>query len=460
MRIYAGMALLAMVLPASPQNLSLTISWVGQSCFVLRSTGGPTVVTDPPVPSVGYALPPLTADAVTVTHNHTDHNNVAGVSGNFSLIDGRAASARQQMVAAGTTFIMIPGFHDNQNGAVRGPNTMIRWTQAGLNIAHLGDLGQDQLTPAQLADLQNIDILFLPAGGFFTVTPSQAAAYVAQLKPKVAILMHYKTALGGPAQLAALPDAAAPFGPVVYKPSSAVVNPAALPVRTEIWVMQPLADSAAANAATFAPGTPVAPGSIVSVFGTFAGSQTLSAPSFPLPRKLGETELLIGGVSVPLFYVSPGQINFQAPAAQPPGQALLEVRIGGQTLSRGALTVVPNAPGLFLAANSDFRLNSPNQPARRGEVLHIFATGQGAVLPPVDDGSAAAGKPPSMGVVSPNVFLGGQQMPVLFSGLAPGAAGLWQIDILLPRDAPTGSEIPLVVEIGLVSNPINVAVSQ
>ena len=84
---------------------------------------------------------------------------------------------------------MIPGFHDNQNGAVRGPNTIMRWDQAGLKIAHLGDLGQDQLTAAQMADLTGLDVLFIPAGGFFTVTPERAAAYVNELKPHIAILM-------------------------------------------------------------------------------------------------------------------------------------------------------------------------------------------------------------------------------------------------------------------------------
>ena len=96
MRIHAGLALLAITLPATAQNGGLTISWVGQSCFVLRSIGGPTVVTDPPAPSVGYALPSLTADAVTVTHNHSDHNNVAAVSGNFSLVDGRTATTARR----------------------------------------------------------------------------------------------------------------------------------------------------------------------------------------------------------------------------------------------------------------------------------------------------------------------------------------------------------------------------
>ncbi|HJZ96012.1 MAG TPA: MBL fold metallo-hydrolase, partial [Candidatus Solibacter sp.] len=382
MRAHLALTFLFAALSASAQTANLTITWIGQSCFVVRTAGGTTVVTDPPAASVGYTLPALSADAVTITHNHSDHNNVAAVTG-ATLVDGRPATARQQMNAAGTTFVLIPGFHDNQNGATRGPNTIIRWTQAGLNLVHLGDLGQEQFTDAQLADLENIDILFVPAGGFFTVTPAQAAGWVAQLKPKIAILMHYKTALGGPAQLAGLPDVATAFAPVVYKPSSVTVNPTALPSRNEVWVMQPAADSAAVNAASFAAGVPVAPGSIVSAFGSYKASQTQAASSFPLPRKLGETEVFVAGNAVPIYYASPGQLNFQVPAALAPGQALLEVRIGGQSVSRGVLTVVPSAPGVFLAANSDFRINSATQPVKRGEVLHIFGTGQGAVSPAV-----------------------------------------------------------------------------
>ena len=123
------------VAAAAGQDRDLSITWIGQACFVLRAAGGTTVITDPPAPSIGYTLGNLTADAVTVTHNHADHNNVAGISGQFTLVDGRPVTARQQMTAAGTSFTLIPGFHDNQNGALRGPNTMIRWRQAGLEIA-------------------------------------------------------------------------------------------------------------------------------------------------------------------------------------------------------------------------------------------------------------------------------------------------------------------------------------
>jgi len=407
---------------------------------------------------VGYALPSIAVDAVTVTHNHTDHNNVAGVAGNFSLVDGRPVTARQQITAAGLTFTLIPGFHDNQNGALRGPNTMIRWEQAGLKIGHLGDLGQDQLTDAQLADLEGLDILFIPAGGFFTITQVQAMAYISQLRPRVAILMHYRTALGGPAQVAALPDAAAPFTPLVYKPASVLVSNAALPRTTEVWVMEPEADAVPVNSAGLTAGAPVAPGSLVSVFGHITGSQTAAAGGYPFSVKLGDTDILIDGKAAPLSYVSPGQINLQLPAGQAAGQALLEARVAGQVVSRGTVTVIPNAPGLFAVVNQDGTVNSPATPAHPGDVLQIFASGQGSVSPAVADGAAAGSQPYSVSPVIPNVFLQGLQLPVQFNGLAPGFAGLWQINALVPAGAPTGPSLSLTVVDGIASNMLTVAV--
>ncbi len=458
MLLRAGLSSFAFAAILIAQSPNLSVTWVGQSCFVLRTDGGPTVVTDPPVASLGYTLPALNADAVTITHNHTDHNNSAGVGGKFTLVDGRPVTARQEMTAAGLPFILIPGYHDNQNGTVRGQNTIMRWNQAGFRIAHFGDLGQEQLTAAQLADLQNLDILFLPAGGFFTISPDRAAAYVRELKPKVAILMHYRTALGGAAQTAGLPDAAAPFAPVTYKPASVVLNAATLPATTEVWVMEPAADSVAVNAAGFTLGAPVAPGSIASLFGKFTGSQTAGAGGYPLARKLGETEVFLAGKAVPLFYVSSSQVNLQVPAGQAAGQVLAEVRVGGQVVARNPVTVIPSAPGVFAVANQDGRVNSASLPAHPGEVFHIYATGQGAVAPAVDDGAAAPAQPLSISPNLPNVFLGDRQLAVLYNGLAPGFAGLWQLDVAIPNDAPTGPAIVLSVVNGIASNPIPVAV--
>jgi uncharacterized protein (TIGR03437 family) len=278
------------------------------------------------------------------------------------------------------------------------------------------------------------------------------------LNPKIAILMHYRTALGGAAQTAGLPDSAAPFAPVTYKPATVALNAMTLPAATEVWVMEPAADSVAVNAASFTLGAPVAPGSIASLFGKFSGSQTAAAGSYPLPRKLADTEVLLSGKAVPLFYVSNAQVNLQVPAGQAVGQVLAEVRVGGQVVARNPVTVVPSAPGVFAVANQDGRVNSVNLPAHTGEVLHIYATGQGAVAPAVDDGIAAPPQPLSISSNLPNVFLGERQLAILYNGLAPGFAGVWQLDVAIPKDAPTGPSLVLSVVNGIVSNPISVAV--
>ena len=111
----AFLALMGLSCAAEAQDPNLTITWIGQSCFVMRTDGGPTVITDPPAASVGYTLPRLAADAVTITHNHTDHNNAVAVGGTFTLVDGRPVSARQEVTAAGLT---RPG-SGQRNGARR-----------------------------------------------------------------------------------------------------------------------------------------------------------------------------------------------------------------------------------------------------------------------------------------------------------------------------------------------------
>ena len=231
---------------AFAQDANVTITWVGQACFIVKSENGPTVVTDPPAANIGFTIPAVGANAVTVSHNHGDHNFTAGVGGNFTLVDGRPTTARQEMTAAGLPFVLIPGFHDNTGGSARGQNTIVRWTQSGLRFAHFGDFGQDLLTAAQLQDLTNIDVLFMPAGGGPTVSSERAAQLVAELKPRAAVLMHYRTAVGGPAQLAGLSTLPAIFAtaaPVVFQPSTVTVRASNLPSSTEVWIMEPRSDA-------------------------------------------------------------------------------------------------------------------------------------------------------------------------------------------------------------------------
>jgi uncharacterized protein (TIGR03437 family) len=459
MSTHSTFALFLLAACAGAQAQNVRITWIGQSCFVIQnSEGTPTVITDPPVASVGYALPAQPADVVTISHNHTDHNNSVGMRGAFTLVDGRPITARQEVTAAGMPFVLVPSFHDNQKGAQRGSNAIIRWTQAGIKFAHLGDYGEDQFSEAQLADLRDLDILIVPAGGFYTIDAERAAAFVRQLKPRVAILMHFRTALGGPAQLATLPALATPFAGLVYKPATLTVNRNELPSSTEVWLMEPAAEAVAVNSAGFTAGAPVAPGSLASLFGNFAASRTTTASAFPLPRSLAETEVLVGGNPVPLIYASPAQINFQVPRQSAAGQALVEVRVGGQRVSRGSLTVLPTAPGLFGVLNQDGSLNSPSTPARRGQVIQIYATGQGEVKPVVEDGAAAPGPPLAITPELPRVYLQGRLVPVLFSGLAPGFAGVWQINAVIPQDTLVDPRVNLVVMQGLVSNGLTVAI--
>ena len=422
--------LLLLAAGALAQAQNVRITWIGQSCFVIQTEGGPMVVTDPPVASTGYPLPALAADVVTVSHNHTDHNYTAGVGGQFTVVDGRPVTARTEVTAAQMPFLLLPGWHDNLKPSQRGQNTMIRWTQSGVVFAHMGDFGEDQLSDERLAGC--------------------AAALVKQLNPRVAIAMHFRTALGGPAQLAAFPDAVRPLEPLVYKPARVSVNRTALPASPEVWVMEAAADVAAVNAASSAPGVPVAPGSLVSLYGAFAGARAESASAYPLPRVLGETEALVGGKAVPLMMASPSQINFQLSAAQQAGQAIVEVRVKGERAARGSVTVLEGAPGLFALGRKR---------VRRGEALEIYATGGGRVTPPVEDGAAAPAQPLSATTAAPAVYLDGRLIPVTFSGLAPGMAGLWQVNATIPADASTGPDVSIVIiHGGMVSNQLSVAV--
>ena len=411
-------------------------------------------MVDPPAPSIGYQLPALTADVVTISHNHPDHNNSTGVRGSFALVDGRPTTERAEVSAAGMQFVLVPGFHDNTNGSTRGPNTIVRWTQAGVRFAHFGDYGQDSLTPAQLADLRDIDVLMVPAGGSLTIGGTQTAALIAQLNPRVAILMHYRTALGGPAQLAMLPAVTAPFPQIRYKPATLALDRASLPPSTEVWLMEPASDTVVVNVAGFTAGAPVAPLSATSVLGNFTGSATAAYTNFPLARKLAETEVFIGDTSAPLFYVSPTQINFQVPAGLQPGQNILDVRVAGQRVARGTITTLAHSPGLFPGATLSIVKNGTS--SRR--FITIYGSGQGAVTPAIAEGVAAPVNPLSTSNDEPAVFIDGRRLAVTFSGLAPGFVGLWQINALIPDDFQGGVNLPVEVlfESNVVSNAIRI----
>lgn len=165
----------------------MDIYWYGQSCFRLKGKTS-SVVIDPFLPDfIGLKLPKdLQADVVLQTHNHQDHNNTSAVSGSPMVFSGPGEYEIKGIVLTG-----VASFHDDQQGTERGLNTIFHINMDGINIVHLGDLGQSKLTEEQLNEIGQTDILLIPVGGVYTIDAQNAANIIAQLEPRVIIPMHY-----------------------------------------------------------------------------------------------------------------------------------------------------------------------------------------------------------------------------------------------------------------------------
>lgn len=164
----------------------MEITWYGQSCFRLRDRLA-TVITDPYDKGIGYTLPRVRADIVTVSHDHPDHNYVKGIKGQPKIIVGPG-----EYEVRGVFITGIPTFHDRKKGASRGRNTVFLFDFDGLTVCHLGDLGHVP-TQSQVEALSDIDVLLIPVGSVSTINAAQAAEVISLLEPRLVIPMHYKT---------------------------------------------------------------------------------------------------------------------------------------------------------------------------------------------------------------------------------------------------------------------------
>lgn len=168
----------------------MKIKWLGHASFLITSEDGLRIITDPY--SVGgginYGRIEETADIVTVSHKHGDHNNVASVRGKPDIVD--APGVRK---VKGIDFKGFASYHDEARGQQRGPNIILCFTLDGIRICHLGDLGH-QLEDSKTAEIGQVDILLVPVGGLFTIDAKVATTVCEALNPKVVIPMHYKTA--------------------------------------------------------------------------------------------------------------------------------------------------------------------------------------------------------------------------------------------------------------------------
>lgn len=208
----------------------MEITWLGHSCFRLKSRDT-TVIMDPPAAESGYATSKQAANIVTVSHEHPAHNAVENCAGAPRVIRGPG-----EYEVAGVLIEGVRTFHDAEQGRNLGTNTAYVVEIEELRICHLGDLGHIP-SAEQTEELSNIDILLTPVGGGSTIDAAAAAEVISLLEPKIVIPMHYRTEQGG--------DGLAPLDPFLKQMSLTetppqprlVVTRSNLPLETQVVVL-------------------------------------------------------------------------------------------------------------------------------------------------------------------------------------------------------------------------------
>ena len=216
------------------------------------------------------------------------------------------------------------------------------------------------------------------------------------------------------------------------------------------------------NAADFT--LPVAPGGLVSLFGSHLSPLTLATMDVPLPTVLGDSCLTANGVVLPMIFVSPSQINAQLPY-QINGTASIVLRTPGGTSDALYVTILSAAPSVFhsgaagpvtgipaIVRAANETLVTDSNPVHPSDVLTIYLTGMGQTSPAVATGMPAPSQPLASTLLPATVTLGGASLPVAFCGLTPGLVGVYQINVSVPfKGVPTGFDIPLTITQGGVS---------
>lgn len=217
---------------------TMEITWLGHSSFRIRGKTS-TVITDPyDSAMVGLKFPKLEANIVTISHEHQDHNRSDLIAGTPKVVRGPG-----EYEIGGVSIFGISTFHDNEQGAKRGRNTVFVITIDGITICHLGDLGH-KLLEEQVGSIGSVDILLVPIGGVYTIDAGVAASIVASIEPSVVIPMHYKVP-GATSELLSSLDSADKFvrelGVEPLKEAKFVVAKESLPEEMQLVILEPKA---------------------------------------------------------------------------------------------------------------------------------------------------------------------------------------------------------------------------
>ena len=171
----------------------MKVKWLGHASFLITADDGTRIITDPYKSQsdgglVGYAKINEAADVVTVSHEHNDHNHTADVGGDPEVVRGTGPQDSR-----GVQFHGVATYHDTEQGAQRGANTVFCFAVDGVKFCHLGDLGH-QLSSQQLSEIGEVDVLLAVAGGGPTIDLEALNQLVDNMKPKAVIPMHFTNA--------------------------------------------------------------------------------------------------------------------------------------------------------------------------------------------------------------------------------------------------------------------------
>ncbi len=218
--------------------------------------------------------------------------------------------------------------------------------------------------------------------------------------------------------------------------------------------------------------TQIAPGEIVTIYGAGIGPAKLTSYQISngtIPSTLAQTQVYIGGYSVPLLYVSATQIAAIVPYEISGSSTNITVVYQGQIASTLQVPVAPAAPGIFTsdstgsgqaaAVNANGTVNSASNPAKIGSYISLYMTGDGTVSPLAVDG-ALIGKQLPQTVLPVTATIGGKTATVTYSGGVPGVvAGLTQVNVTIPAGVTAGSSVPVVLTVGGVATQAGVTLA-
>ncbi|HLG99220.1 MAG TPA: hypothetical protein VKX49_23115 [Bryobacteraceae bacterium] len=212
-------------------------------------------------------------------------------------------------------------------------------------------------------------------------------------------------------------------------------------------------------------------GLLVSIFGSALADGQASAGSLPLPNQVGSTSVIVSGKQLPVLFVNDQQVNVLIPydlAVNAPHQLI--VQRGSAISVPVPIAIFDSQPAILATAGNGtgqghiYKIDSSgnqiladaNAPATAGDYLVIYTVGLGAVDPPVSAGDPAGSNPPSTTTAPVTLTIGGVQAPVIFSGLTPGSAGLYQVNAVVPPGIAPGSQVPVIVSVAGKSSASNI----